>query len=314
MTRQAIALSAVICLLSLGVSAEESIDVYTGNGHGFWLRLLRMTHNNDATHALKITLKASGYMKKPARSPWPDDDFEIKTERALVTEDVFSKARDLASLAIRQSSDTEEQPGIMPPDQGEKAEVAAPKSRWRSTNDFLAGLRIVDTNTVHMKVWFGYEDSGQECMYAPLRGAAGEIDRLLTDAVWKDAMDDEVRAFTDSVFREQSASFSRPFYWWIRERLVMVAGAAGSDAVVPVLLDLLRHGAFEQNQGVIDRNCAYIVTALDGVTGRQLRFFPEGQQPDANRKPRPLKDVVADYLRIYGLKPAATTAVPGTAK
>jgi hypothetical protein len=288
--------AALILLVSLSPVAQEKaesqyriqqhFDCYWGYGHGGSFSIVRFQENKDRTFTvLYVYFSNGGYKKLKPRSKWKNDAYILKTEKAVISSAVFEKAKEILLKGLK---DSEERPQTVDTD-------------WMSTSDFLAGLSLYEGGISSEKIWCGYRRKSKEPFYKPLLSSCIEIEKLSKTFEWKGADTAETGSFISDVLISQSPKFKRLSWWWPKERLVQMSGIKGNTRAIPVLISLIRTakaGGRSDAQSVTDRNLGYLVTALDCITGRNLRFDSKGE-------PRPLPDVVADYVKLYGSAGAA---------
>ena len=283
------------------------IDVYGGSGHGFSLNLTRLIETKPTTgievHVLRVKFKESGYVKGKPRSPWPDDEFTFKVETAFLAPEAFEHLWQNANDALKKSESQEAPPIHMETPDGKHRVVMV-----SSSSDMLTGIGLANRGMCSLKHWAGYRGTMPAAIYGPLEESAEHIEQAIEKLEWTEAQTDETRAFVSESFARLAPSFNAQGYWWVRERLIQLAGACANADVVPELYRILKSSVETNKDSASEKRCVgYALTALDTLTGREFRFFKPSKPgkkekenpPNAERKSRKEEDVAADYLDLF---------------
>lgn len=167
-------------------------------------------------------------------------------------------------------------------------------SGWMSSSNFAVAL--VGTNLCEATPGFcGYESSTGLPAYATLAAARDWHRRVAGDCDLRPAIDtdDDRRLFAD-FWQRSRERWNDEAWWFVRERMVAMAGAFGDASLVPGLLDYLQP-RFAEGPHSMSRTAAHACSSLASLTGTDLRF-------DATGSPRPVPAVARDYLDLLDKK------------
>lgn len=236
----------------------------SGSGHGQNLQLIRLRIHDGSLSALRIT--KPGVFDTAASGPTVDRaEIDGRAFQAHLPE---LRALTLAKLEER-----------VPPDPPEI-------SGSFSSNDWHGLLRIEDEAGLSIERSFtGYQSSSAQLKTIPL-GQIGEVLYPILEAIpWQSApADADARAF----FVERALAADLPkAEWWVKERLVELAAAFGTPALVPTLVDLALDA---RRDASVQRTRVHAVNALAALAGFDARH-------DAKGALLPVDDVAAAYAR-----------------
>lgn len=165
---------------------------------------------------------------------------------------------------------------------------------WSSSNNFCVAL--MDASTPDQTPAFcGYESGTDQLRYATLAGArdwhlrmAHEATRRPTTAAEHDRL-----LFAELWLRSRER-WNDEAWWWVRERMVTMAGAFGDASLIPRLREYLQP-RFAEGEYSLSRTAAHACTSLAALTGTDLRF-------DTSGAARPVDAVARDYLVLLDRK------------
>ena len=160
-----------------------------------------------------------------------------------------------------------------------------------STADFWVYARVTpnDEKPIDLE-WAGYEGSLGEADYAQPRAAVC----LAREAVkgldfTEHALTEEERVWASMKFaRDWKRIESRQFYWWVRERYIVMIGIVGDSAALPTLRGILEGNAHE-------RCVRYAIDAVTRLTKKDVRDITAGAINIENSR-RKILDLLRDEL------------------
>lgn len=160
-------------------------------------------------------------------------------------------------------------------------------SHWMNTNDFAVMLLGANTSEA-TSAFCGYRSSTSLIAYPTLAAARDWHLRVADDCNLRPAVatNDDRRLFADFWQRSRERC-SEANWWFVRERMIAMAGAFGDASLVPSLLDYVQPH-FADGKHSEQRTAAHACTALAALTGIDLRFDDGGE-------PRPVADVAKAY-------------------
>lgn len=161
---------------------------------------------------------------------------------------------------------------------------------WWSSSDFgvvLSGIVAGDA----APSFCGYEDSYNLLRCAGLQAARDWHLRIVGETACESVPvgDDGRRLFCDQ-WRRCTAPWSDDSWWFVRERMVAMAGAFGDVSLVPDLRTFL-DPRFAEGKDSAARTAANACTALAALTGVERRF-------EIDRAPRKVADAAQDYREV----------------
>ena len=159
---------------------------------------------------------------------------------------------------------------------------------WMSTANFAVCVVGATSAEATVPGCCDYPSSDSLPSGAPLAAARDWHLRTTEGAAWqRPPITDDSRALFAQVCRRCRERWDDDKWWWVRERIVAMAGAIGDASLVPILRDYLQP-RFADGKHSLGSTAAGACTALSTITGIDLRF--------ADGKPRPVADVAKDYL------------------
>ncbi|MHC4938992.1 MAG: hypothetical protein ACYTHK_08490 [Planctomycetota bacterium] len=131
-----------------------------------------------------------------------------------------------------------------------------------SSSDFHVLLRIESDRTVYSKRFTGYHGSTKAPRYVALRVCNSLLREALRDCEWKVEKPSDAD-LADLAKRLQTL---RAEYWWVRERLILMAGMVGDKRCLPALEAQIR-----QPVGIVARAHRYAIDGYAKISGVDLR-------------------------------------------
>lgn len=250
---------------------NADLEIGDGAGHGGPLRWMRFRPRRDAVEVLSIEL---GRGWREYESKCPLDNGSVSVKHAQMGRDAYAALlRDLAVVGSAELTRIKRLSGHL------------------STADFWVYARVTSNDEKPIDLeWAGYEGSLGEADYAQPRAAV----RLAREAVkgldfTEHALTEEERAWASMKFaRDWKRIESRQFYWWVRERYIVMIGIVGDSAALPTLRGILEANAHE-------RCTRYAINAVTRLTKRDVRDITEGVVDLENTRGRVL-DLLADEV------------------
>jgi hypothetical protein len=207
------------------------LEISDGSGHGFTLGWLRFTPEEGRVDVLSIQLNEG---RHPYRSKWPPDLATVVVKHAQMKPDAYAALlRDLALI-----------------DAAELRRVQRDSST-SSSNDFWVYARLTANKKTLVDLdWAGYEDSSNEVNFAKPQAAVALAHAAVEGLDFKEhTLSEEERGWASAKFaRDWKQIKELEFYWWVRERYIIMIGVVGDESALPALRDALqgerlpRHG------------------------------------------------------------------------
>jgi hypothetical protein len=220
----------------LGPTAEtiHEVIVQRGAGHGGTLDLTRLSKRDDGDWDVIMLRASDGYFAAPQD---PGGDVLRGTLPKKPVQRAIDAARTAMAVAPR-----EIQPDPLP----------FGGSFSSSSADFHSFVRVIDSRGRSRELAFtGYMGSSDQEVWIPAM-LAEQAFREIADPDDLDPtdVDDESRRFFMERFIEASANdYYGEYGWWVRERLVGMAGIHASLDIVPSLAQQLCKGGPDASDG-----------------------------------------------------------------
>lgn len=271
------------------LGAELSTVIFdSSSGHGGSLELVRLDHRDDGDWDV-TWIDYNDRLGRPAPvegDPWAAEapggvTLRRGTLPAARVDPMLRRAREALALGL-----VEEEP---PPRPGFLSGGSF------SSNNFHAGMRLVDTAGHGIERWFGgyRSSSDDQDQRVALELAAAEVWTVLGDDAIVAGLaevgpeDPAIRELLAGAFWAAQARNAEYGAWWVRERLFALVPALGEPELVPALLDAVRTRAGESASG--ERTRASAINAIAALVGFDARY-------DAQGKPRPVEVVATEVL------------------
>jgi hypothetical protein len=255
----------------VGELSEVSLE--TGYGHGGSLTLwrLRRAENGSAFDVLGVA--SDGWITAPSdldraatvlvtRGTLPEQDLE----RALIT------ARPALTAVVR-----EVEPPPLP-------NAIGSRSMFHSSGNFHHFVRLSDQHHELEAGYTGYPNSDAQRLYVGLEIAHDALTPLFEHFEFeREVAAHELREWFSAYVVAAWPRLQDRSAWWVRERLVVLAGKAGNASVVPPIVSQLELGLSEVSAAPPERASdlaqRYLpdpLTALQQVTGWDTRVGSNG--------------------------------------
>lgn len=235
-------------------ATAEQVVFEDGAGHGGSLRIARFRRSQGG---VEVTLIDSHHHGRRT----------VEVSEGMVEESAFDVAVGRGRVALVAK------PHLVPLSGGGLHLTAS-----FSSYDFHLRLSITDGDGDTTDRGFtGYESSGDQEKYLPMRLAAAPVERLLDRAKLS------VRKPTDADRRFVTKRFLLTFegepYWWIRERYIGLVAALGTSDAVPVLVRAASTKP-DPHDPSVERTRTAALDAIGAITGWDPWFDARGQRRD----------------------------------
>jgi hypothetical protein len=252
------------------VPATAELEVGDGGGHGGLLRGLRFRPGKDRVEVLSLELDEG---RQPYTTPWPPDRATLAVRRAELRPDAYAALlADVAAVTAAQVTRVER------------------NFVDTTTANVWYHARLSDGPKVVADLdWAGYLSSDEEVKYAQPR-AVVHLARSAADGLaFKDhTLTPADRSWVSETFaRDWKRYRGSDHHWWVRERLIQLAGHAGDKAALPTLSDILAAPLPEdRRRGASELRCVYhAINAATRLAGEDRRTRPvEELDLGANRR------------------------------
>lgn len=257
------------------------IEVETGSGHGGSLQLWQLTRKDDEDHFDVLAVANDTYYGAPAKV---GDQPGIFVARGAISvrdlETVLAEVRPLLTTRVRE---------LEPKGLG-LGTVSF------SSADFHARIALEDdSGHVLARSYTGYPTSSSQQQYLGLRLAMTELSPVLEQVAFQPELPNaELRSWYVVTARRAWPRVQGQYAWWVRERLVAMAGKAGDRSLVPMVVQELRRGLreiekakAEDKKSLADRYLTEPLDVLARITGWDPRHPEDGSEralPEAARE------------------------------
>lgn len=223
------------------------LNVGNGSGHGGLLRWIRLRPGPDSVEVLTIEYQGS---RKPYDTPWPPDEAPVTVA--------------VTSLGLREYSTLLRVLGCLA---AATVERTPARTFFSSSADFYAYVRAsTEDRALFEDEYAGYLGTLNASTYARVKAAGELITEVLKLAtpLPPEKLD---RAWVTGRFLRDWARIAphKDFYWWVKERLLIVVGALGDASALPVLRDVIRDG------DVKARTTYHAINAATRLLGTDVR-------------------------------------------
>ncbi len=251
---------------------QRRLTVMTGSGHGQGLSLWVWQPDGAIVRGHRFLFERGA-----ARSDFPEDCDGIRYGTVSLDADTY-----LNLIA-----------GLQTILQAELIPWWSGPEHWRRSScaNFvvsIGGLRQPEQPPLQ---YCGYDTSSAWRNFAPLLAAAAWHHGFVSDPdaiAMQPAAAASRPVFCDAFLQTQPSWSNDSSWWWVRERMLLMARDCG-DSTLLVPLAAFLAPRFSNGGSSEGRTAAIAVSAIAAITGNDLRFADDG-------KPRPIADVAADYL------------------
>jgi hypothetical protein len=254
-----------------GEPAEVMLE--TGYGHGGSLTLWRLQRAESGSAFDVLGVASDGWITAPSdldratslqvtRGTLPAQDLE----RALIT------VRPALTAVVR-----EVEPPPLP-------NAIGSRSMFHSSGNFHHFVRLADQHHELEAGYTGYPHSGAQRMYVGLELAHDALTPLFEHFEFeRELAPPDLREWLSAYVVAAWPRLQDSSAWWVRERLVVLAGKAGNASVVPLIVAQLERGLSEvtaappeRKNDMAERYLLEPLTALHQVTGWDARVGSNG--------------------------------------
>ena len=255
-------------------SELEEITVETGYGHGGSLSVWRLVRDDAGDFDVLGIAHDSHYFRPP-----PDAAGTVSVARGKLAARLLERALETARPALVATVRELEPPPV--------PNSIGLHSMFFSSGNFHHFVRLRDGVDHELsRAYTGYPGSDDQRRYIGLQLAVEKLDPLLDEIAFaREVPDEKLRAWFSAHAVEAFERTDPSDGWWVRERLVNLAGKAGDRRVVPLVVTQLERGLSEVQKAPDDRKAdlaeRYLVdplAALAGVTGWDARKTPDGAE------------------------------------
>lgn len=219
-----------------------------------------LVHESGRGHAPRLTLTRLRWREKKIEALRLRGGPELSVERGELARGALDLVLpELRALALAQLAERR------PPDAGGS-------SGYGSSQSWFGLLRLTDPEGRAIERGFaGADASTTQLESLPTRAIAARLDHALDRVAWQPApVDADARAFFVERYLAASPQHQT---WWIRERLVALAAAAGTPALVP---SLIAAAADTSTDASAARTRDLALAALAALAGFDARQDPNG--------------------------------------
>jgi hypothetical protein len=233
---------------------DVDLRIGYGSGHGGTLGWVWFRPSGPHIEVLSVGLD-EGW--NPYKSKWQPDIVPISVKRGILEPSKYAAL--LRQLAIVDSARLSRMP------QNSASSTSA--------NFWVAAEVARDESNLMSLDWAGYSGSFDEVEYTKPKIAVD----LAKEAISKLDLVEHIlnpgeRGRISARFVEDWNKYrNRKFYWWVRERGIMIAGVLGDNASLPTLVEILS-GKVKGDPG--DRLIYYAINAVTRITGKDVRPKP----------------------------------------
>jgi hypothetical protein len=228
------------------------LEIGDGSGHGFTLRWVRFKPGKDGVEVLQLKLVLG---RVPYETKWPPDRAPLEVRRG--TMDPAEYAGLLRVVATLGAATLKERPS--------GRSVGSSADFWVSARVASAEKELLEAS------WAGYRSSGMEHAYAQPRAIVEFADERVQAAVKLEeaTLTAGERAWiSGKVVRDWSRiDREKSFWWWVRERYLILAGVAGDASLLPFLKE--RIGGDPRS-----RETYHAVNSATRLLGKDVRGTP----------------------------------------
>jgi hypothetical protein len=245
------------------------LEIGDGSGHGFTLGWLRFRPEKGRVDILSIQLNEG---RHPYRSKWPPDLASVVVKHAQMKPDAYTALlRDLAVVdaaelhPIRRNSST------------------------GSSRDFWVYARLTAKKKTLIDLdWAGYWYSDAEVGFAKPQAAVALARAAVKGLDFKEhTLTEEERGWASAKFaRDWKTIKDLEFYWWVRERYIIMIGVVGDTSALSALRDALQGDPK-------DRCVYYAINAITRLTKKDVRNQPV-EEMDVEKTRRRVLDILSD--------------------
>lgn len=234
------------------------LEIGEGNGHGFSLDWLRFLPGKDEVVVLSI-----GYRERSGK---------VSVKRATMKPEDYATL--LGGLAVIDSV---------------KLKPIRRNSAGFSSNDFWVSAYLATEKKGLIDLdWAGYEGTTAELEYAKPRAAVVLAQEAIKGLQFKNqVLTEEERGWASTKFARDWKKFkTRQFYWWVRERYVLLIGHVGDHTAMPTLRDILKGD-------LKDRSVGHAVGAVTLLLKKDVRVR-SGDKVDIEKSRNKLLELLRD--------------------
>jgi hypothetical protein len=276
----------------------KAIVIETGYGHGGSLQVWRVTKAGGALAAFDVL--------GVAVDTWVRRSEKDAANTLLVTRATLG-ARELeAALVSVRPALTAVVREVEPPPLPNSVRLG---SSFYSSGDFHQRVWLHDGTGHELEASYtGYPNSDSQRIYLGLELAREALEPLFENFEFqREVAGPELRAWFSQYLVRSWPRHEEPSAWWVRERLITLAGKAGDHSVVPLIVSELERGLAEVaaapavGAGELARR--YLdgpLAALKGVTGWDARLGGGGP---ARSYAEAARDAVSECKRGTAISP-----------
>lgn len=233
---------------------DAEVNIGFGSGHGGTLAWVWFRPSGTIVEVLSVELD-EGW--NPYKSKWQPDVVPVSVKRGILEPGKYIAL--LRQLAIVDSARL----------------TLIPQNTARSTSaDFWVAADIAKDGRKLMSLdWAGYPTSFDEVEYTKPRIAVALAKKALSKiALAEHTLNPAERTLVSSRFVANWKKYKdRTFYWWVRERAIMITGVAGDKSSLSTLTDIIS-GSIKGDPA--DRLIYYGINAVTRITGKDVRPKP----------------------------------------
>ncbi len=252
----------------------SEIVVESGYGHGGSLQIWRLTRQSESTPSFDVI----GVAHPTYYAQDKDSTLPLIARGEIASRDL-EKA--LASVRVLLTASIRE---VEPPP---KPGTIGLHSMFFSSGDFHHHFRLRDDGQHELAGGFtGYPNSQAQRAYVAIQQAMKELDPWLDRLSFQRAQpDSQLRKWFSAYFTSAWPRVQSGDAWWVRERMLNLAGQLGDASVIPIVagelgrqLRRVREAPADKRVELAGRHLAEPLAALKALTGWDPREADDGSE------------------------------------
>jgi hypothetical protein len=274
----------------------------SGSGHGFSLELVTVAGDANGLTLQRFAFKDS--LARPAKSTgtdYPESSGTVLLARARLPRGeaatLLGAWRSILAGTVERIEDPPE-PVIANPDG--TFTISGRSHFVSSSSDYVISVHLAGAaGPLADQRFCGYADTDSSLATFSSLSLREALALAVPATAWEEVttVDDGQRATFSRVFLDHLPDLAAPHYWWwVRERALLLAARFGDRSLVPAILPMLAAPTAVAipaagSDASLRRSRFQAATALAGITGTDLRFGPDGAA-------LPIDETAAAYRKL----------------
>jgi hypothetical protein len=282
------------------------VTFISGNGHGHNLEMTSFQLSKNEVSVLKVEYGRSVNPRIFLRSSseadrqYPEADFFYKVEEGRLSVSQFndllrelSKIHNLKTFAEYEVSPRNH---IALDGAQTKKFVGGSAGFSFSTADFAKIVNLwKDESSGFLYGFIGYHSSESEQNALKVNAMGLVLEKILSPIKWTQVK--EITPVHQKIFHHQlsvaQAYYHEDYGWWVKERVLSLAGIFGSEQEIPLLLEEFKPKAIAKNPDASTQRLKYVAaSAIARISKKDFRFNDKGQ-------PIPIEETGKMYLKEF---------------